>query len=117
MSPRQRVLLEGPLRLPQQHRLSRVIAPSRLVGSVAHRGESYPAVLREAADHVEDDADLPRLVEMETVPRHDVEEVRDHEPTKQPGLEMVGRDEVLLLRPWCEEQGGRRVITPVGEEL
>ena len=70
---------------------------SASVGRVPDGRQPHPAVLGQAADHVEDDADLPGLVEVQPVPGDDVEEVVRHQAAQQVGLEVVGRDEVLLL--------------------
>jgi hypothetical protein len=42
-------------------------------GRVPNRGEAYPPELGQAADHVKYDPALPGGVEMQTVPRHDIE--------------------------------------------
>ena len=89
----------------------------RLGRGVPDRGQADPAVLGEAADHVEHDPDLPRLVEVQPVSGHDVEQVGQRQPAQQPGLEMVGGDQVLLVPAGCQEQRGRRVVAAVGEEL
>ena len=84
--------------LLQQDLLGPSVEGVRLGRAVADGGQTDPAVLGEAADHVEDDAGLPGLVEVQPVARHDVEQVLEAETAQRRRLEMVGRDEVLLLR-------------------
>src|SRR5207342_283131 len=78
---------QGPLRhrrtsLLQEDALRVPVPLVRLLGAVADGGEADPAVLGEAADHVEDDADLAGLVEVQAVPGHDVEQVAGHQPAQ-----------------------------------
>ena len=57
------------------HQISSVI---NLTGhGVAYSGEPYATVLGEAADHVEHDAYLSGVVEVQAMPGNDVEEVAD----------------------------------------
>ena len=74
-------------------------------------------MLGEAADHVEDDADLAGLVEVQAVPGHDVEQVARHQPPQLLGLEVVGGHQVLLVAARGEEERRHGVVAAVGEEL
>jgi hypothetical protein len=67
-----------------------------LLSAVAHRCEADAAEFSDGAKHVEHDAGLTCLVEMETMADCDVEEVVDREAAQQVRLEVVARDEVLL---------------------
>ena len=44
-------------------------------GGVPDRGEAYTPEFRQAADHVKHDSLLPGEVEVQAVPRRDIEEV------------------------------------------
>ena len=68
----------------------------RLLGRVADRGHAEPAGLGQRRHHVEDDAGLARLVEVEPVAHDDVEQVVGGEPAVRRVLDVVARDEVLL---------------------
>src|SRR5215472_13892964 len=54
---------------------------------------------------------------MQTVARHDIEEVVYGQPAEHGRFEMIRRDEVLLPAAWGKEQRGCRVVSPVCEEL
>src|SRR4051812_13935577 len=88
-----------------------------LLSAVSDRGEADTAELREAAHHVEDDAGLARLVEVQAVTHRDVEQVVERQAAQPLVLEMVSRDQVLLAPARRDEQRGRRVVVAVGEEL
>src|SRR5215475_1430968 len=86
-------------------------------GRVPNRGEAHAPKLRQAADHVEHDSLLSGGVEMQTVSRHDIEEVVYGQPAEHGRFEMIRRNEVLLPAVGGKEQRGRRVVSAVGEEL
>ena len=65
----------GRLGLLEQHALRGPVQRLGVRRRVADRGQPDPAGLREAADHVEHDAGLPRLVEVQAVAGDDVEQV------------------------------------------
>ena len=66
---------------------------------------------------MEHHAGLARLVEVQSVPGHRVEQVVDRQSTKIVGLEVVGGDEMLLHALLGEEPPACAVIAAVGEEL
>jgi Kef-type K+ transport system membrane component KefB len=88
-----------------------------LLRAVADRREPDASELAEGAHHVEDDAGLARLVEVQAAADRDVEEVVRGQAAEQVGLEVVGRDEVLLAVARRHEQRRLWVVSAVGEEL
>jgi hypothetical protein len=52
-----------------------MVAAGRLGGAIPDGGEAHPAVLCQAADHMEDNALLSRLIEVQTVASNDVEQI------------------------------------------
>src|SRR5262249_29728475 len=71
--------------------LVQVVGAGRIV---RHRGQARAAVLAEGAHHVEDDPDLPRLVEVQASANDEVEEVVGRQLPVCGALDVVGRDEV-----------------------
>jgi hypothetical protein len=80
----------------QDHALGVAECALCLLAAVAHRCEADAAEFRDGAEHVEHDADLTRLIEMEAMAYGDVEEIVDREAAQGVRLQVVGRDEVLL---------------------
>ena len=69
------------------------------------------------AEHVEDHAGLPGLVEAQPGARQQVEEVLDPQPPQAGVVEVVGGHEVALLPPGVTNRAPWRVVASVGEEL
>ena len=90
-------------------------APS--AANVPHGGQPEAPALAERAHHVEDDAGLARLVEVQAVAHHDVEQVVGRERAVRGDLDVVAGDEVLLLAAGAVNSAGLRVVGAVGEEL
>jgi hypothetical protein len=73
-----------------------VVRLVRLTGAIADSGQPDDPELAQRRHHVEDDAGLVRLVELEAVPGDDVEKISVCQPAKERRLEMVRRDQVLF---------------------
>src|SRR6186997_1753925 len=58
-----------------EHRDRLAVDPVGVLGRVADRGHADPATLCQGGHHVEDDAGLPGVVEVEAASRGDVEQV------------------------------------------
>ena len=69
--------------LVEQDPLGAPVERVRLLGRVADRGQPDPAELGQRADHVEDDAGLARLVEVQAGAGDEVEQVVDREPAQR----------------------------------
>ena len=72
---RQRHLIATRPRFRVKHAHSLLIQRLGLGVRVGHRGQAERSILTDAVDHVQDDAGLPRLVEVQAVPRHDIEQI------------------------------------------
>src|SRR6476469_5165402 len=83
-------------RLGEQRRLRPVEHILGGVWRVPDRGHAHPTALGDRAHHVEDDAGLARLVEVQAGPGDEVEEVVDLEASERLVLEVIGRHEVTL---------------------
>ena len=88
-----------------------------LLRTIADRGQADAAVLTESAHHVEDNARLACLVEMDLVAGDNVEQIVVGDPAEQRGLEVVGRDHVFFAAARSGEEGCDGVVASAGEEL
>src|SRR4051812_10943595 len=82
-SDQDRGLARGGRCLLQKDLLGLPVPTVRICRAVADRSQPDPPVLGDGADHVQDDAGLARLVEVQPVPCHHVEEVVDAEPPQR----------------------------------
>src|SRR5215204_49029 len=110
-------LLKRGARLAQQDLLGPLVGGIGLRRGVTHSRKADTSVLGEAADHVEHDATLPRLVEVQAMASDNVKQVVDSEATQQWRFEVVGCHEVFLSASRRQEECRVRVVAPVGEEL
>ena len=88
-----------------------------LNGAVADSRQPDDAELAQRRHHVEDDARLARLVELEAVPRDHVEEVRVRQSAKERRLEMIRGDEMLLSPAGGDEERDVRIVGSSGQKL
>src|SRR5262249_25103493 len=114
---RQTPVEERLLRLPLEHLADAVVEALRLRGRVADRSEADAALLGESGHHVENDAGLRLLVEVEVVADRDVEEVGRRERAVERRLDVVAREVALLVAEGRREDGAVRVVEAVRQEL
>ncbi len=91
-------------RLLVERRHRPLVERIRLLRALVDRRQPRAAVLAERAHHVEDDAGLPRLVEVEARAHREVEQVVGRQRPIDRALDVIGGDEELLLAARRREQ-------------
>ena len=90
-------------------------------GAVASLSEAeaahYRALLADAVDHVQNHAAMTSLIEVQTVPRDDVEQVVVRESAIGRRVHVIARHETFRLAARRAEDAGVGVVAAVGQEL
>ena len=84
-----------------------------ILRGVADCGESNPPQFAEGTHHMKDDTGLPRLIEVNTVTRHNVEEIVWRENTVKRRSLMVTGHKAFLLAKSCGEDPCVSVVNAI----
>src|SRR5438128_3600525 len=84
---------------------------------VADCGQACSSQFTKGAHHVEHDACLARLIEVQVVTDHNVEKIVWSKCAILRRLNMIAGDKELLLPIWGCEDPGVRVVCSVGKKL